>query len=471
MPHALVVDDDASSLAAMAELIAHEGFTTATATTLGDARTCFSIGHLDVLLLDLVLPDGSGLELLQEVAGTGVPVVLITGHASIDTAVEALRLGATDYLTKPVDFGRLKTILHNVARTRELQEEIRELRSELRKLGRFGPLVGASPAMGTVYDLIMRVAPTEATICIVGESGTGKELVAQTVHGLSRRRKGPFVPVNCGAVSPTLIESTLFGHERGSFTGAERMHRGVFEQATGGTLFLDEVTEMPIELQVKLLRVLETGAVVRIGSEKPVEVDVRVVAATNRVPEQAVQDRRLREDLWYRLNVFPIALPPLRDRAGDIDLLSQHFLTELNATDGTNKRWSTPALKTLEQYWWPGNVRELKNLVHRAYIMADEEISAADLPVEVGLAVSGTSRAIHGGLGRNAREMLQVRVGSTVAEVEQQLILATLEQCDGNKQKAANTLGVSLKTLYNRLNAYRRGVDVTEDQPHSNANH
>ena len=470
MPHALVVDDDASSLAAMAELIAHEGFTTATATTLADARTCFSIGHLDVLLLDLVLPDGSGLELLQEVAGTGVPVVLITGHASVDTAVEALRLGATDYLTKPVDFGRLKTILHNVARTRELQEEIRELRGELRKLGRFGPLVGTSPAMSIVYDLVARVAPTEATICIVGESGTGKELVAQAVHGLSRRRKDPFIPVNCGAVSPTLIESALFGHEKGSFTGAERLHRGVFEQATDGTLFLDEVTEMPIELQVKLLRVLETGTVVRIGGEKPAEVDVRVVAATNRVPEQAVQDRRLREDLWYRLNVFPIALPPLRERAGDINLLSEHFLSELNATDGTTKRWSTPALKTLEQYWWPGNVRELKNLVHRAYIMAEDEIAVTDLPVEVGAGGVGGGRAGIG-LARNARETLQVRVGSSVAEVEQQLIVATLEQCDGNKQKAANMLGVSLKTLYNRLNAYRRGVDVTEDQLHSTANH
>jgi two-component system response regulator AtoC len=470
MPHALVVDDDAGALAALAELIAHEGFTTATATTLADARTCFGIGHLDVLLLDLVLPDGSGLELLEEAAGSGVPVVLITGHASVDTAVEALRLGATDYLTKPVDFGRLKTILANVARTRELQEEIRELRGELRRLGRFGPLVGASAAMGVVYDLIARVAPTEATICIVGESGTGKELAAQAVHGLSRRRKGPFVPVNCGAVSPTLIESTLFGHEKGSFTGAERMHRGVFEQASGGTLFLDEVTEMPIELQVKLLRVLETGTVIRIGGEKPIEVEVRVVAATNRIPEQAVQDRRLREDLWYRLNVFPIALPPLRERAGDIVLLAEHFLSDLNATDGTSKRWSTAALKTLEQYWWPGNVRELKNLVHRAYIMAEDEITLADLPAEVGLAVSGTIRGMHG-MARNARETLQVRVGSTVAEVEQQLIVATLEQCEGNKQKAANMLGISLKTLYNRLNAYRRGVDVPEDVAHAPAQH
>ena len=209
----------------------------------------------------------------------------------------------------------VKAILANVTRTRALQVEIGSLRGELRKLGRFGPLVGASGVMGAVYDLIARVAPTDATVCIVGESGTGKEVVAQAVHELSRRRKEPFVPVNCGAVSPNLIESTLFGHEKGSFTGAERMHRGVFEQATGGTLFLDEVSEMPAELQVKLLRVLETGTVMRIGGEKSIAVDVRVIAATNRVPEQALQEGRLREDLWYRLNVFPIGLPPLAENA------------------------------------------------------------------------------------------------------------------------------------------------------------
>src|SRR5262245_24994435 len=265
MPRALLVDDEASSLTALAELLEREGFSTTTATTVGEARERIDEVSPDVVLTDLVLPDGSGLELVEMAAGVGAQVVLITGHASVETAVEALRRGATDYLTKPVDLARLKTILANVTRTRELQSEIGSLRGELRKLGRFGPLVGASAAMGSVYDLIARVAPTDATVCIVGDSGTGKEVVAQAVHELSRRRKEPFVPVNCGAVSPNLIESTLFGHEKGSFTGAERMHRGVFEQATGGTLFLDEVSEMPQELQVKLWRVLEAGTVRGIG--------------------------------------------------------------------------------------------------------------------------------------------------------------------------------------------------------------
>jgi DNA-binding NtrC family response regulator len=385
-------------------------------------------------------------------------VVVITGHASVETAVEALRRGATDYLTKPVDLARLKAILANVARTRELQAEIGTLRGELRKLGRFGPLVGASAAMGAVYDLIARVAPTDATVCIVGESGTGKEVVAQAVHELSRRRREPFVPVNCGAVSPNLIESTLFGHEKGSFTGAERLHRGVFEQATGGTLFLDEVSEMPAELQVKLLRVLETGTVVRIGGEKAIGVDVRVIAATNRVPEQAVQEGRLREDLWYRLNVFPIGLPPLRERASDIEVLAEHFLGELNAAGQTHKRWGVAGLAALQGYGWPGNVRELKNLVHRAYILAEQEIGRECLPAEVrGGASAGPGvelpRAVNG--TTELGTTLVVQVGSSVADVEQRLILATLQACGGNKQKTAEVLGVSLKTVYNRLNAYR----------------
>jgi two-component system response regulator AtoC len=461
MPRALLVDDDPASLRALAELIEHEGFATSTATTLGEAQAHFEHGTPDVVLTDLVLPDGSGIELSAPASEVGAQVVLITGHASVETAVEALRRGATDYLTKPVDLARLKTILANVARTRELQAEIGTLRGELRKLGRFGPLVGASAVMGTVYDLIARVAPTDATVCVVGESGTGKEVVAQAVHELSRRRKGPFVPVNCGAVSPNLIESTLFGHEKGSFTGAERMHRGVFEQATGGTLFLDEVTEMPVELQVKLLRVLETGTVMRIGGEKAIDIDVRVIAATNRVPEHALQEGKLREDLWYRLNVFPIGLPPLRERGSDVEVLADHFLVELNSAQGTQKRWSTGARAALRRYSWPGNVRELKNLVHRAYILAEDEIGIASLPFDLAervIPTNGVEVSLPATSGNGTAEMgttLMVRVGSSVSDVEQQLILATLEACGGNKQRTAEVLGVSLKTIYNRLNAYR----------------
>jgi DNA-binding NtrC family response regulator len=456
MPRALLVDDDTSSLAPLAELIQSEGFSTVTATTLSQARTLLEDAVFDVVLTDLILPDGSGLELMESAAAMGAQVVLITGHASVETAVQALRRGATDYLTKPLDVPRLKSILANVTRTRELQAEIGSLRGELRKLGRFGPLVGASPAMGTVYDLIGRVAPTEATVCIVGESGTGKEVVALAVHELSRRRKEPFVPVNCGAISPTLIESALFGHEKGSFTGAERAHRGVFEQASGGTLFLDEVIEMPIELQVKLLRVLETGTVMRIGGEKAVAVDVRVIAATNRVPERALQEGRLREDLWYRLNVFPISLPPLRERGQDIDVLADHFLGELNTAQGTQKRWSRAARVTLARYRWPGNVRELKNLVHRAYILGEEEIAPQCLPAEVIGSDTAPVAELNGEGGPiQLGSALSVQVGTRVEEVEHRLILATLEACSGNKQKAAAILGLSLKTIYNRLNAYR----------------
>src|SRR5262245_8533293 len=331
MPHALIIDDDLAFRLGLAEVVSRDGFTVATAGTLGEARTEIERQAPDVVLVDLQLPDGNGLDLLKEAAVAGLPAVVpITGHASVETAVEALRRGATDYLIKPLDLARVKVVLANVSRTRELKLEIGSLRSELRRLGRFGPLIGASPPIQAVYDLIARVAPTEATILITGETGTGKELAAQAVHEQSRRHRGPFLPVNSGAVSPNLIESELFGHEKGSFTGADRVHRGYFERASGGTLFLDELTEMSADLQVKLLRVLETGTVTRVGGNDPIKVDVRVIAATNRRPQEAVASGKLREDLLYRLNVFPIDLPPLRDRAGDVERLANHYLDQLN---------------------------------------------------------------------------------------------------------------------------------------------
>jgi two-component system, NtrC family, response regulator HydG len=441
MPHALLVEDDSSSLTALAELVAAEGFTTSTAATLAEARRRAEEETPDVVLVDLKLPDGSGLELLKELEDGAAETILITGHASVDTAVEALRMGISDYLTKPLDVPRLKTILANVARTWELREEIGELRGELRKLGRFGSLVGASPAMQEVYDLIARVAPTRATVLITGESGTGKEMVAETVHRLSSRRKGPFLPLNCGAISPTLIESELFGHERGSFTGAARTHKGVFERASGGTLLLDEITEMPIELQAKLLRVLETSAFNRVGAERPLKVDVRIVAASNRDPESAVAEGQLRQDLLYRLSVFPIHLPPLRERRDDVRLLAEHFCGELNAQEGTGKAITPEAMERLAAHDWPGNVRELKNLVQRAFILADGEIGVEHL-----------APALAGGKGDENGGRLPV--GLSIAEVERRLILATLEECGGEKKKTAEVLGISLKTLYNKLNAY-----------------
>jgi len=307
--------------------------------------------------------------------------------------------------------------------------------------GRLGLLIGAAAAMQEVFALLSRVAPTDATVFVIGESGTGKDLAAQTLHMLSARSRAVFLPFNCGAVSPSLIESELFGHERCNFTGAQRRHKGCFERASGGTLFLDAIVEMPIELQVRLLRVLETGKLTRIGGDEPVDVDVRVIAATNREPRQAVRDGKLREDLLYRLQVFPLQMPPLRERSDDVDLLAEHFLTELNARNGSAKRFLAEANDRLRAHSWPGNVRELKNVVHRAFILADAEVASQHLPRE--LAPGGApSRA------------LRFEVGASIGDVEQRLILATLDVYGGNKRKAADVLGVSLKTLYNRLNSY-----------------
>jgi DNA-binding NtrC family response regulator len=365
---------------------------------------------------------------------------MITGHASVESAVEALRLGATDYMVKPVDVERLKAILRRVPRTGELRQEIGELRDELRKLGRFGHILGSSATMQKLYDALGRVAPTSATVLITGESGTGKELAAQTIHDLSRRKKSPFLPLNCGAVSPQLIESELFGHEKGSFTGADRQHKGYFERAHGGTLFLDEITEMPQELQVKLLRVLETGTFTRVGTTQPISADVRLIAATNRNPEAAVADGKLREDLYHRLNVFPVSMPPLRDRGTDIELLAQHFLQVLNKQESAEKHFAAATIAALYAHSWPGNVRELKNYVQRAFILADGEIGADLAPAAVAAPESAP--------------ILTVRVGSTLDEVSRRLIEATLAEC-GSKRKAADMLGISLKTLYNRLAVYK----------------
>jgi two-component system, NtrC family, response regulator AtoC len=444
MPHVLIVDDDANSRAALAEFATAEGFSVETAGDLREARIQMGRLRPDVVLVDLQLPDGSGMELFEHLdASASMEVILITGHASVDSAVQALRKGASDYLVKPVSPLRLKSILSRVPRTGDLKAEIGTLRGELRRLGRFDGMLGRSTAMQQLYDQIARVAPTEATVFLVGESGTGKELAAKTIHDLSRRRRQAFFPVNCGAISPNLIESEMFGHEKGSFTGADRQHKGYFERADGGTLFLDEITEMPIELQVKLLRALETGRFMRVGAHEELETDVRVIAATNRDPEEAVADRKLRADLYHRLNVFPVTLPPLRERAGDIELLAEHFLDELNATRGTRKRFAPPAPGSLAELPWPGNVRELKNAIERAYIMGDAELR---MP---------TSPAAAGAAGPAAPATVTVPVGTSLDEADRRLILATLEQCGGVKKVAAQLLGVSLKTLYNRLEEYR----------------
>ena len=441
-PHALIVDDDPDVVEVLTEFVKREGFSAAGASTLSQAREQLVVRPPDILLVDIQMPDGSGLDLLDGLEDAPDPeVVLITGNASVETAVDALRRGVTDYLTKPVDFARLKVALANLARTLAMKGEIGTLRTELRKLGRFGPLVGSSAPMQKVYDLIGRVARTDAGVFITGETGTGKEVVAQTIHSLSRRGKEAFVPVDCGAVSANLIESELFGHERGSFTGADRLHKGYFERAHRGTLFLDEVTEMPLELQVKLLRVLETSAVTRVGGTQPVKVDVRIIAATNRRLEDAVKAGKLREDLLYRLNVFPIPLPPLRERGDDIDRLAEHFLGELNAAEGTAKQLTPAGRERLRGHTWPGNLRELKNALQRGFILAEEGEGVDPIPEPI--------------VGETAASSLLMPVGTPIEEAERLLILATLEKFDGDKKRVAAALHISLNTLYSRLNEYK----------------
>jgi DNA-binding NtrC family response regulator len=323
--------------------------------------------------------------------------------------------------------------------------------------------------MQRVYEQIARVAGTGITVMITGESGTGKELVAQTVHDLSRRRKQPFLAVNCGAISPNLIESEIFGHEKGSFTGAERQHLGFFERAGGGTLFLDEITEMPLDLQVKLLRVLETGRFMRVGSTVSQEADVRIIAATNRLPFDAVAAGKLREDLLYRLNVFPIAMPPLRERLSDVELLAQHFLAGISAQEGPVRRFTPAALARLGSCRWPGNVRELRNAVQRAYVMADGDsiddtwLPASDdartAPPQVAptaganAAAAGGPRAAMSAMPETAA-CITVPIGTTIAQAERMLMLATLRHHKHQKERTAAALGISLKTLYNRLKEY-----------------
>jgi DNA-binding NtrC family response regulator len=311
------------------------------------------------------------------------------------------------------------------------------------------PLLGDSEAMQDVFRLIDRVGPTEASVLLTGESGSGKELAAKSIHDRSARAGGPFIAINCGAIPPGLIEAELFGYEKGSFTGAIRAHSGVFERAQGGTLLLDEVTEMPLDMQTRLLRVLETRKFYRVGASMEFLSDVRVIASTNRCPLQAVQNGQLREDLLYRLAVFPIDLPPLRSRGNDVELLAEHFLGELNTQSHTQKRLSALSRMTLKQHTWPGNVRELKNCIERAFILGDQTLELAPLIQNAGAAKGSAAD----------RERLDIRVGSRIYDMERSLIEATLDYFKGNKRRAADALGCSLKTLYNKLNGYSQSQE------------
>ncbi|HUP45484.1 MAG TPA: sigma-54 dependent transcriptional regulator [Thermoanaerobaculia bacterium] len=458
MKRVLIVDDDRATSAGMADVAEEWGYEPEVAGTVKAGWAAVSRLVPDVAIVDLKLPDGSGLDLLHRIKETypDVSVVILTGHATVDSAVKALKVGAEDYVTKPVDLPRLQVILKTVEDKQLMKQEILELRRQLQKMGALGHLVGKSRAMQKLFEEIEMVANTDANVFIVGESGSGKEVVANTIHSLSRRKMKPFVAFNCGAISPTLIESEIFGHEKGAFTNAIKRREGYFELAKGGTVFLDEITEMPIELQVKLLRVLEESKFRRVGGNEEINIDARIIAASNRDPQKAIEDGKLREDLYYRLNVFPIDVPPLRDRLEDIPLFAHFFLQKLNETEDKKIEKIEPDfIEALQQYEWPGNVRELRNVVNRAYIMArGDSLTAECLPDKL----LGARRL-------RTRSAVNIPLGQPMEEVERIVIEETLNMMAGDRRKTAEILGISYKTLYNKTKKYKAAGAEDEEEP------
>ncbi len=445
MTKVLVVDDDAGMREVLDLRLREWGYDVALAANGEEAQRKARSEKPDVVISDVVMPGTSGQELMRSLLAGDAdrPVLLMTAHGTVEMAVEAMKDGAYDFLTKPLDHDRLRATLAAAERDGRDRSAAKSLRRRDTGPSGFQDFVGETEAMQMVFDLIREVAPTDATVLITGESGTGKELVARAIQRLSRRGGGPFVAINAAAVPPELMESEIFGHERGAFTGATAQRRGCFELADEGTLFLDEIGEMPLALQAKLLRVLEDGKVRRLGSDSEIAVDVRVLAATNRRPDAAVDDGRLRQDLYYRLNVFAVELPPLRKRKSDIQPLVRHFIDECNRRHGTAVDGvADEALEALMAYRWPGNVRELRNVVERVVIVAKRgAIGTAVLPAFL--------RA-----DDKLRGEIVLPVGTTVAEAERELILKTLDETGGNKAAAARRLGIDVKTIRNKLKAW-----------------
>ena len=442
----LVVDDESGPREGLRRLLEAWGYDTATAASADEALEQIERERPSAVITDLVMPGLDALEFVRRVhLEHAIPVVVFSGQGTIEAAVEAIKLGAVDFLEKPVEPSKLKILLQRFASTRELLADNRRLRAELRERGALGKLRGASEKMRAVYRQIEQVAPSTLSVLIVGESGTGKEIVAQTLHDLSPRRKAEFVAINCAAIPGSLLESEIFGHERGAFTGAIQRKIGCFEMAHRGTLFLDEISEMDELLQAKLLRVLQEQKFRRVGGREIIESDVRVIAATNREPMRAIAEGKLREDLYYRLNVFAIELPTLRQRKEDLSLLMQAFLAEFNDRNKKNVSAVDPAaMRIFEQYNWPGNVRELRNVIERAVILAQGEfVEAKHLPP----LVTESPDVV--------KPVIELEPGTTVEEAERRLILMTLEHTRDNKTRAAEILGISLKTLHNKLNKLR----------------
>src|SRR5271157_3328802 len=446
----LIVEDEENERTGLAELVSGWGYRTDTASDGVEALEKISGFAPSIVITDVKMPRMGGMELVERLAdmAQSIAVVMVTAQKATDTAFHAGRLGVQDYIEKPIDFRRLRSILTNIGEILNTRTENESLRRSLRDKGALGRLVGSSPKMQEIFRLIELVAPSTASVLITGASGTGKELVARTIHDLSPRRNKPFFPINCAAIPETLIESEIFGHEKGAFTGALERRTGCFELAEGGTILLDEIGEMPVGTQAKLLRVLEDHKLRRLGSKVETAVDVRVLAATNKVPDDAVAAGELRSDLYYRLNVFNLHMPPLREHKEDIGDLVQLLVSEMSAKHGRKVAAVSEAVMNLfNNYTWPGNVRELRNTIERAVIVCDTGmIETKHLPPGFGHAPLRTSA--------NDPDAIRLGVGTTVGEAEKMLILKTLESTSNNKTKAAEILGISLKTLHNKLKEY-----------------
>jgi DNA-binding NtrC family response regulator len=441
----LIVDDETSARVALGELLGDEGYAVETAADGFKALAKLEGLAPALVLTDLNMPGMDGIELMRKARARDpeVAVVVMTAFGAIDTAVAAMREGAADYLTKPINADELLLVLERALERRRLRAETIQLRERLSEHHRIDNLVGSSPPMRALADTVLQVAPSRASVLLLGESGTGKELVASALHEHSPRARGPFVKLHCAALADTLLESELFGHERGAFTGAVSRRDGRLQQANGGTLFLDEIGDISPATQVKLLRFLQSRELERVGGNQTIEVDVRIVAATNRNLAERVKDGRFREDLFYRLNVVSIELPALRARASDIPLLAMHFLVRFaHENEKRITGFSDEALLRLVKHPWPGNVRELENTVERAVVVARGETIR---PEELGLAVTGPVDADRGA---------PAIPGATLAELERYAILRTLEHTGGSTSRAADILGISTRTIQYRLNEY-----------------
>ncbi len=443
----LIIDDDVKMLELLEKVLLRKGYLVEVTSKPREALEKFESDGFDIVVTDINMPEINGLEILRQIKSISpnIIVIMITAFATVSSAVESMKLGAYDYIIKPFNMEEFVLIIQRAAEQVELKKEVEFLRKEIQQRYSFGNIIGKSPQMQRVFNLIKQVANTNSNVIIYGKSGTGKELVAKAIHYNSPRKDKPFIAVNCSAIPESLLESELFGHEKGAFTGAVSSRKGLFEEANGGTIFLDEIGDMSLAMQAKLLRVLEEKEIRAVGSDKPKKVDVRVIAATHKDLEKAVKEGTFREDLFYRLNVIPIYLPELRERVEDIPLLVEYFLKKYNEEAKKNVRISKEALACMMKYSWPGNVRELENLIERLVVLSTgDEIRVEDLPEHIRVCKAET-----------IVEELTLGDKITLEELEKRYILKVLRETGWHKSNAAKILGIDRRTLYRKIEEYK----------------